>query len=165
MKKLNISSQFFLVFFSIILFASTAFSILTMNRIRRVAEEEVYSRLTTYVYLLDLDKKNPGTNFPDMNVEYLQFNRFGIIKSPTLNNLLTNDEITEIFETISLDDMVTSDGSYTVTGQYLTIDNEKVYYVFVARSAMEDFTFLVTDDIYPKTMAKTVAGEVILLFF
>ena len=165
MKKLNISSQFLIVFFSIILFASTAFSILTMSRIRRVAEEEVYSRLSTYVYLLDLDKKNPNTDFPDMNVEYLQFNKFGTIMSPTLLNLLTQEEIVEIFNTIELDEQVNSSTNFIVTGKYETKENEKVYYVFVARSSMEDFTFLVTDDIYPRTMAKDVAGDVILLFF
>lgn len=166
MKKLNISSQFLIVFFSIILFASTAFSILTMTRIRRLAEQEVYSRLSTYVYLLDLDKKNPETDFPDMNVEYLQFNKNETIKSPTLNELLSDEDVYKIFENIDTDKKVTSsNGSYTITGKFEKEDNKKVYYVFVARSSMEDFTFLVTDDLYPRTMAKTVSGEIILLFF
>lgn len=166
MKKLNISSQFLLVFFSIILFASTAFSILTMSRIRRLAEQEVYSRLSTYVYLLDLDKKNPETDFPDMNVEYLQFNKFEIIKSPTLNDLVSEEEIYKIFDKINSDKkVITSNGSYTITGKFETEDDDNIYYVFVARSSMEDFTFLVTDDLYPRTMAKNVSGEIILIFF
>jgi two-component system sensor histidine kinase CssS len=166
MKKLNISSQFLIVFISIILFASTAFSILTMTRIRRVAEQEVYSRLSTYVYLLDLEKNNPTTDFPDMNVEYLQFSKHDVFKSPTLNQLITDKEIEKIFEIIEVQQRETyPNGSYTVTGQYETENHNDLYYVFVARKNLEDFTFLVTDDIYPRTMAKNVAGEVILLFF
>jgi two-component system sensor histidine kinase CssS len=137
-----------------------------MSRIRKLAEQEVYSRLSTYVYLLDLDKKNPETDFPDMNVEYLQFNKFEIIKSPTLNDLVSEEEIYKIFDKINSDKkVITSNGSYTITGKFETEDDDNIYYVFVARSSMEDFTFLVTDDLYPRTMAKNVAGEIILIFF
>jgi two-component system sensor histidine kinase CssS len=137
-----------------------------MSRIRKLAEQEVYSRLSTYVYLLDLDKKNPETDFPDMNVEYLQFNKFEIIKSPTLNDLVSEEEIYKIFDKINSDKkVITSNGSYTITGKFETEDDDNIYYVFVARSSMEDFTFLVTDDLYPRTMAKNVSGEIILIFF
>ena len=98
MKKLNISSQFFLVFFSILLITSTAFSLLTMNRIRKTAEREVYSRLSTYIYLLDLDENKTGIDFPDMPIEYFQFSKGEFIKSPTIDNFLTTDEMKKVYD-------------------------------------------------------------------
>lgn len=167
MKKLNISSQFLVVFFTILLFASTAFSIVTMTRIRNIAEEEVYSRLSTYVYLLDLDQSNdPNPNFPDMSVGYLQFNKAGTIKSSNLDNYLTTEEIKDIFDDIvkeSKNQQITE--NYKKTGKFITKDKEIIFYVFVFRSNFEDFTFLVTDDLYTRTMAKNVSSEIILLFF
>ena len=48
-----INTLLILIFFSVILIASCAFSIITVYRLRLVAEEEVYSRLSTYVYLIN----------------------------------------------------------------------------------------------------------------
>ena len=165
MKKLNISSQFFLVFFTIILITSTAFSILTMNRIRKTAEREVYSRLSTYVYLLDLDENKTGINFPDMPIEYFQFSKGEFIKSPTIDNFLTTDEIDEIFEIIQKENVNQFQENYIFTGKYKNKNEVDIYFVFVARGSMKDFTFLITDNTYPKILVKKVAGEVILTFF
>ena len=101
MKKLNISSQLLLLFVSIILVASIAFSIITLTTINSVADDEVYSRLSTYSYILNSDNyrgpynqqtDNLINNFHDMKIGY-QIQRV----DPMSGNVFNKPENTDIF--------------------------------------------------------------------
>ena len=47
MKKLGFTGQLFILFASILLIATIAFSALTITSVRAIAYEEVYSRLSS----------------------------------------------------------------------------------------------------------------------
>ena len=71
MKKNNISTQLLLLFFTILLIGTCAFTIITIVYVSYIANNEVYSRLTTYSQLL-LTNPNPDNSvgFPDMEIGY-----------------------------------------------------------------------------------------------
>ena len=53
MKKLSISGQLITIFVFIMLIASSLFAVVTFSTVYFVAENEVYSRLSTYSYMLN----------------------------------------------------------------------------------------------------------------
>ena len=72
-KKLSISNQLFIIFVSILLFASCAFSIITLVSVNRIAEKQVFSRLNSYAGILNPNRDGPrGSEFQD-NTEPLAF--------------------------------------------------------------------------------------------
>ncbi len=90
MKKLNISGQLISLFVLIMLIGSILFSVVTMTTVYGVAENEVYSRLTTYSNMLNSDfgpqdKKEEVGSFPDMRLGYRIFRNGEIIDS---NNIV-----------------------------------------------------------------------------
>ena len=101
MKKLNISSQLLFLFFFVIMVASCAFSIITLSRIQVIAEDEVYSRLSTYAYLIN---SNDNEHLPDMNIGFCINGPNGQnYYSPKLNNYVTHEELIEIVDRIKID--------------------------------------------------------------
>ena len=102
MKKINISSQLIILFFTILLIASCAFSITTLSRIRDFAEREVYSRLSTYIYLINTNNhKNP--DFPDMKVAYYIEDDTNNVRyaSANIDRYITTDELNDLIKYIA----------------------------------------------------------------
>ena len=92
MKRLNISGQLITLFVLVMLIGSILFSVVTMTTVYGVAENEVYSRLTTYSNMLNSDfgpqdKKSEPGSFPDMKLGFRISKNGEIIES---NNLETD---------------------------------------------------------------------------
>lgn len=165
MKKINISSQILLLIFIIILFATCAFSILTLTHIKNIAEEEVYSRLSTYVYLID---GKGSEKLPDMNVGfYIDSESLSSpYESSQLNNYVSIDELNKIVANVleknnSLDEPkkeYLSNGSFVKYGK-------QIYYVISTQNNLEDFTIMFTDSSYIQNMVRSVAIQMIVVFF
>ena len=165
MKKLNIPSQLLLLFFTIILVASCAFSVIALTRIQVIAEDEVYSRLSTYVYLIN----NKGEEkLPDMNIGYYikEPNYSETYKSPTLSNYITEDDLAELIQRIKEDNLSQEfpRKSFLANG-YIKNAQKKIYYVVSTEDNLENYTIIFTDNKYTDSMVKNVALQVILLFF
>ncbi|HIT43733.1 TPA: HAMP domain-containing histidine kinase, partial [Candidatus Avacholeplasma faecigallinarum] len=165
MKKLNIPSQLLLLFFTIILVASCAFYVIALTRIQVIAEDEVYSRLSTYVYLIN----NKGEEkLPDMNIGYYikEPNYSETYKSPTLSNYITEDDLVELIQRIKEDNLSQEfpRKSFLANG-YIKNAQKKIYYVVSTEDNLENYTIIFTDNKYTDSMVKNVALQVILLFF
>ena len=101
MKKLNISSQLLFLFFFVILIASCAFSVITLSRIQVIAEDEVYSRLSTYAYLIN---SNDNERLPDMDIGFsINGPNNQVFNSSKLNNYVSNEELLDIVNKIRKD--------------------------------------------------------------
>lgn len=167
MKKINISSQLLFLFFTIILIASCAFSIITLTRVQMIAEEEVYSRLSTYVYLINNNNKIPN-KLPDMNVSvYIRDSQsLDFYESPNLKGTISLDEL----ETLILSIKEKNDNSknpkeiYLANG-YLKRKGNRIYYVVSTPNNLKDYTIIFTDSRYTSNMVKNVSLQVILVFF
>lgn len=164
MKKLNIPSQLLLLFFSILLIASCAFSIITLTRIHAIAEEEVYSRLSTYVYFIN-DKGEE--KLPDMNIGY--FIKKGTVNesfsSKSLDEYITMEDLCILIERISEDNASKDNKEAFLANGYIKKSNTKVYYVVLTPNRLEDYTIIFTDSKYTLDMVKNVSLQVIVLFF
>lgn len=165
MKKINISSQLLFLFFTIILIASCAFSIITLTRVQYIAEEEVYSRLSTYVYLIN-NKGNEA--LPDMNVGYyIKTNQFpSPYESPTLKRYISLEDLEALIQTIGDKNNKSSSPkeSYLANG-YLKKGNSRIYYVVSTTNNLAEYTIIFTDSRYTTNMVKNVSVQVILIFF
>lgn len=164
MKKINISSQLLLLFFTIVLVASCAFSLITLTRIQVFAEREVYSRLSTYIYFID----NEGNEaLPDMNVGYYikdSDNPNGY-SSPSLSKYISSEQLNDLIT----EKLINSHGplisSEANQGYIVKNDKTKIYYVLSASSNKKEFTIIFTDSSYTTNMVRNVSGQVILVFF
>lgn len=165
MKKINISSQLLLLFFSIILIASCAFSIITLTRIQVIAEDEVYSRLSTYVYLIN--NKGPE-KLPDMNVGfYIDHESLPTsFKSETLNDYISDEDLVTLIQTIAEDNnkLEQPKTSFLANG-YVKKGQEKIYYVISTTNNLEDYTIIFTNSTYTTNMIRNISFQVIIIFF
>lgn len=164
MKKLNISSQLLFLFFFVIMVASCAFSIITLSRIQVIAEDEVYSRLSTYAYLIN---SNDNEHLPDMNIGFCingpnEQNYY----SPKLNNYVTHDELIEIVDRIKIDNNSKNEPkiSFLANG-FVKKGSDKIYYVISTPNQLEDYTIIFTDSVFTKQYVRNVAVQIILIFF
>ena len=164
MKKINISSQLIILFFTILLIASCAFSITTLSRIRDFAEREVYSRLSTYIYLINTNNhKNP--DFPDMKVAYYIEDDTNNVRyaSANIDKYITTDELNDLIKYIASE----NEGnkvSFLANG-YFKHNKNRIYYVLTTNNKLEDYTIIFTDSLYTNNLVRSVSVEVILVYF
>ena len=160
MKKINISSQLLLLFFSIILIASCAFSIITLQRIEIIAEDEVYSRLCTYSKIIH-DKE--GGKLPDVNVGFYISDGNSLFKSKSLSDYVDDAKLNEIITEVyaKKDNNIPE---FYAKSKY-KLNGKTIYFVLYTQNNMETYTIIFTDSAYTTKMVKNVSLQVILLFF
>lgn len=158
MKKISITSQIILLFLFILLLSVSTFSLVTLTRVRIIAKDEMYARLTGYCTVLDrtADLENPG-EFKDMNIAYIVKDGDTISYSSQLNNYITKEEITNIL------DSFTSDSELFLKDEMVNSVNDKIYYV-VQKEINKDFVLVLTDASYIDSIVRRISFQTILLF-
>lgn len=163
MRKINISSQLLVLFFSIILFTSCAFTLITYSCIKNIADKEVFSRLKTYSYLInDENTDNQSISFPDMIVGYYIKDNENIHISDNSSQLINIKELDFILE--KTEKKFNNNNKVMVSG-FLNSGRDRIYYVLQTENAFESYTFVFTDSTYTNDLVKTVAIQVIIIFF
>lgn len=159
MKKLNLTSQLLLLFFCILLIASGAFSIIILTRVQSIAEQEVYSRLSSYIYLIN---SHSSEDLPDMNVGYYirQIDTELDYESPTLQKYINDEELNELISALQ----EKNKGKNPLTRGNIKNGNNKIYYVVYYSDTFHKYTIVFTNSDYVKNMVKSVSAQVILLF-
>ena len=164
MKKINISSQLLVLFFIIILFATCVFSILTLTHINNTAEKEVYSRLSTYAYLID---DEGSENLPDMNIGfYINSSDETPYESPKLYDYVSNDELLKIVSRVleKNNNLENPKTAYLTNGSF-TKKGTRIYYVISTQNNLDDYTIVFTNSEYTHNMIRSVAIQMITVFF
>lgn len=164
MKKLNISSQLLFLFFFVILIASCAFSVITLSRIQVIAEDEVYSRLSTYAYLIN---SNDNERLPDMDIGFsINGPNNQVFNSSKLNNYVSNEELLDIVNKIRKDNNSKDEPriSFLANG-YVKKGSDKIYYVISTNNNLEDYTIIFTDSVFTRQYVRNIAVQIILIFF
>lgn len=181
-KKLNISSQLFIIFASILLFASCAFSIITLVFVNNVAEEQVFARLNSYVGIMRPDREGPGgessqidsgpLELKDMEVGYLHVvdgtkNTRGIqyyITEEELESLVAShfEEYKENYNNNNQNNDEFS-SAYTSKGNVKT-SVEKVFYV-IRIFDENNYSIVFTDTSYSNNLIIAISMRLIIAFF
>ena len=184
MKKLSISSQLFIIFFSILLVAGFAFTIVALSMINYTAETQVYSRMSTYANVINSSRYGPGeqeraVSFDDMEIEYV-INRNNMFqndmqqfKSFDLNKMINDEDlnriIAEINEKLS---SVTGqkDNIFGVQGKTLNYANSTVYYVCRIKSYTTDisqieYAITFTNSTYSSNLVNSLSAQLLSIFF
>ncbi len=164
MKKLDISSQLILLFFSIILIAVFAFSVTTINFANSIAEKEMFNRLSTYVLLVntDTDPKNPY-NFRDMNVGYYiktldsEYSHF--------KNMEDYLEISDILNAAaSIKEKNNTDEVEYIGQAVIKINNKRYVFVAYTKDNMDTYSIVFTDNRYAQALIRDISIKVNGLF-
>lgn len=166
MKKLNISTQILLVFFVILLIASTSFTIVTMNFSTDIAERELYSRLTTYSFLVKNQNNEiepDNYNFPDMNVGYIIKYEDNTVYENHLNYYITDETLNDLLNKIDKDN-INNLKSYTIKGYYY-FEGKKMYYVCQTDDSLKTYSIIFTDSKFISRWVKDVVLKINILFF
>ena len=164
MKKNNISTQLLLLFFTILLIGTCAFTIITIVYVSYIANNEVYSRLTTYSQLL-LTNPNPDNSvgFPDMEIGYF-------VHKNTYNYTYNidifggEDTIDSIITSINekiINNEITNNQYYQGSIDY---QSQRIYYVYSGKSKFNEYSIIFTDSTYTKGLIKKIVVQMMLIF-
>jgi two-component system sensor histidine kinase CssS len=164
MKKLDISSQLILLFFSIILIAVFAFSVTTINFANSIAEKEMFNRLSTYVLLVntDTDPKNPY-NFRDMNVGY--YIKTSDSEYSHFKNMEDYLEISDVLNAAaSIKDKNNTDEVEYIGQAVIKINNKRYVFVAYTKDNMDTYSIVFTDNRYSQALIRDISIKVNGLF-
>jgi len=157
MKKINIVSQLTFLFFTILLFASCAFTIITISCVTVFAEREVYSRLFTYTNLIESNEYIDGENlYNEMNLGILVKKDDNIYKSH-LNDFISEEKINSIVNNLINKNTKTSAKHHGKIG--------RLYYVITTDDGFDNYLFIITNDYLVNEMIRSVSLEINLVFF
>ena len=164
MKKLDISSQLILLFFSIILIAVFAFSVTTINFANSIAEKEMFNRLSTYVLLVntDTDPKNPY-NFRDMNVGY--YIKTSDSEYSHFKNMEDYLEISDVLNAAaSIKEKNNTDEVEYIGQAVIKINNKRYVFVAYTKDNMDTYSIVFTDNRYSQALIRDISIKVNGLF-
>ncbi len=172
MKKLSISSQIITLFLLVLLVASILFSLITFSTVYSVAENEVYSRLSTYSSMINndfgpRDKKDFPNGFPDMEIAY--YMKRNDIEYQVSNDLytkyITEDELSLLIENIKTtkDKNNPTFVSFRAQGSLVT-KYGKMYYVCQISDNFQNYTIMFTGTGYTMGLISNLSLRLILVF-
>ena len=143
MKKINLTSQFIILFIAVIMITSIAFTTITMAFTTVIANQEVYNRLSTYVSLINQEHDDDDVHdFPDMSVGILIKRANGNPIRKDSNDYISDDDLTKLLKKIQ-DENTKPEG--LAKGE-LSAHKRKVYYVCAYKDSFDSYTFVFTDD-------------------
>ena len=172
MKKLSISSQIITLFLLVLLVASILFSLITFTTVYSVAENEVYSRLSTYSSMINNDfgprnrEEMPG-GFPDMEIAYY-VKRDGAeyqVSSDLYTKYITETELSSLIDNIKNTRDRNNPGFITFRAQG-SIDTKygKMYYVCQIKDNFQNYTIMFTGTGYMMGLISNLSLRLILVF-
>ncbi|MBR6072091.1 MAG: HAMP domain-containing histidine kinase [Acholeplasmatales bacterium] len=172
MKKLSISGQLITIFVFIMLIASSLFAVVTFSTVYGVAENEVYSRLSTYSYILNDDfgpqnRDEKPKSFPDMNIGYLIYKNGNIFQVSTdlYTKYIAEEELVSLINEVKETRNESNNGLRDFRAQgSVTTKYGKVYYVCQVRDDFNNYTIMFTDTVYTRGLISNVSLRLMLLF-
>ncbi len=162
MKKLGFTGQLFILFASILLITTIAFSAITITTVRGIANEEVYSRLSSYSMFINNmemgdDKKRPEREKNDMKFGYIIYNN----GTWEMNSDL-DFEITDTFVETLVASVKNVNNMPRIQGRD-TIESKDIYYV-CQTNMNNNLVIIFTDDTYAFGMIKSISIRSIMVF-
>jgi len=164
MRKISIISQIVLLFLIVVLIAVSAFSLLTLSRVRIVAEEETFTRLLAYSNILesDIPTISAPNNFGDMEISFIIGKNNEITYSEDLTDYLSKEDLKRVYEKIINNNSNLFKFSYA--NKIHNHNNELIYFAYTTTDGGNSFNLLVTSSSYVTNLVNDVSLQMILLF-
>lgn len=164
MRKLSLSSQLIILSIIIFLASSVAFSISSIQVIRRIIEDETYSTLSTYAILLD-DKSDTELGKFNSHIAYVIKNNQEYDYFPS-DEQLDNELINNILENVEKTKKESSHASniFIVKGQ-IKNDKNTFYYAYKTENNMQDYILVYTTATNVNPLFMSLVFRVNLIFF
>lgn len=164
MRKISIISQIVLLFLIVVLIAVSAFSLLTLSRVRIVAEEETFTRLLAYSNILesDIPTISAPNDFGDMEIAFIVGKNNEITYSEDLTDYLSKEDLKKVYEKIINNNNNLFKFSYA--NKIHNHNNELIYFAYTTTDGGNSFNLLVTSSSYVTNLVNDVSLQMILLF-
>ena len=159
MRKISITSQIVILFFSIILVSITIFTLVSTTITRFAAEEETYSRLITYSTILNnYDPSNqPSLKTDDMQVEFIVINPENLVKSKNFDNYINQEDLSRIINNFN------SQPNIIYKDNLDNFNDDKIYFT-VNYSGNGNYIIMVTDSLFVDIRTKVVSSRLMITF-
>ena len=164
MRKISIISQIVLLFLIVVLIAVSAFSLLTLSRVRIVAEEETFTRLLAYSNILesDIPTISAPNDFGDMEIAFIVGKNNEITYSEDLTDYLSKEDLKKVYEKIINNNNNLFKFSYA--NKIHNHNNELIYFAYTTTDGGNSFNLLVTSSSYVTNLVNDISLQMILLF-
>ena len=164
MRKISIISQIVLLFLIVVLIAVSAFSLLTLSRVRIIAEEETFTRLLAYSNILesDIPTISAPNDFGDMEIAFIVGKNNEITYSEDLTDYLSKEDLKKVYEKIINNNNNLFKFSYA--NKIHNHNNELIYFAYTTTDGGNSFNLLVTSSSYVTNLVNDISLQMILLF-
>ncbi|MDE7263503.1 MAG: HAMP domain-containing histidine kinase [Anaeroplasmataceae bacterium] len=159
MKKLSITGQIAVLFSFALIISASLFTIITLNRLKYVAEQETYSRLITYSALLESHTQNPDTVIKDIPVGFVKIRKDEIIYSNDISSFMSEKELIFVIEQVS-----TQSKKPVITKKLVNLEKKTIYYVVTFVDNGLGFNVIMTNSLYVNKLSQNVSIQMILTF-
>ena len=159
MRKISIGNQIVLLFLSVILVSVSLFSVVTLSRIRIIAEEETYTRLIAYskIFESNLSFNEELGEYRDMELAFIVGKGNNYFYSEDIQNFLSENDVKELFSKFD------TKNNKLIVDKYQNHNKEQIYFVYFTNDD-GGFSLLLTNSSYVSNLVKTVSLQMIVLF-
>lgn len=158
MKKLSLSGQIAILFTFILMVSASLFTLVTLTRLKAVAEDETYSRLITYSSLLEAHNQNPNAVIKDMPIGFVKIEENIIIYSTDVASYLNQSELENIVG-IGLQQT-----NHIVKSKVINSKMDTIYYVITKNEATNGVNIIMTNEVYVNRLSNNVSLQMVGVF-
>ena len=157
MKKLSITGQIALLFSFVLMISAALFTIVTLNRLKFVAEQETYSRLMTYSSLLDLHEQRPNEVIQDMEIGFIKTSE-ATIYTKDISSYMSEKELRNVLDHFS------SQNKPVLKRKMINLEGKTIYYVINRSADGKGINVIMTNSLYVNNLSRSVSFQLITAF-
>ncbi len=158
MKKLSLTGQIAILFTFVLMVSASLFTLVTLTRLRAVAEEETYSRLITYSSLLDSHNQNPNAVIKDLPIGFVKIEGNNIIYSTKLSSYINEEELEKLI------DSSVKQVNEIEKGEMVNNKKDTIYYVITKNSVNNGINIILTNTTYVNRLSNNVSLQIVSFF-
>lgn len=158
MKKLSITGQIALLFSFVLIISASLFTVVTLNRIKYVAEQETYSRLITYSFLLDAQGQRPDIDIKDIQIGFVKFRENAMIYSSDISSYMSDAELQSVLSLFS------KQNQPIFPRKMINLEGKTIYYVVTFAEDGQGINIIMTNSLYVNKFSKNVSLQLIIAF-
>ncbi len=158
MKKLSLTGQIAILFTFVLMFSASLFTLVTLSRLKSVAEDETYSRLITYSSLLESHNQNPNAVIKDMPIGFVKLEADNIIFSTDLSSYINEDELKNLIN------LGIKQTNKVEKGEMVNKEKDTIYYVITRNDSNNGINIILTNTAYVNRLSNNVSLQIVAVF-
>ncbi|MDE6660394.1 MAG: HAMP domain-containing histidine kinase [Anaeroplasmataceae bacterium] len=157
MKKLSITGQIALLFSFVLIISAALFTIVTLNRLKFVAEQETYSRLMTYSSLLDSHSQRPEDVIRDMEIGFIKTEE-ATIYTNDISSYMSEKELKNVL------DHFMNQNKPVIKRRMINLEGKTIYYVVNRSADGKGINVIMTNSLYVNNLSRSISFQLITAF-